>query len=861
MKIHRWRRSLLLFVMFCTVGTIALAETNDTISDQSSNDLEITSGTTESINRQDDDIEVKRQDNIKHMIVSNEQLEPFTYIKLINQTVMLWNKTLDNTQKLTTLKGTMYLTKDKLMTESNDMYYSIYDKQDKFLGYMNTKDGQLVEHPEGNPIKYNQYITISNQGFIIYSDFNQTEKINHDAAFQDTFLAKEKFEHASGVNYLALYNDKNQFVGYINKTDTTEASGKQGMYIPFGKYVTITQKNESIWRNFNWTLLQPSKNVFGKTFLAKGEYHHVNGKIYYSIYDSNAKWQGYVESSNVQVASGPEGSYQSTNKYVSIVKNNYSIWKNFSWHKMNTSQDIFKRTFLVKGMYQHYSGGIYYSLYDTKGTWYGYINAQATKAVSSENGEYQQFGQYMTITSHDYDTLHNFSGKILHSNSKVLNQTYQARGKYENANGTTYYSLYNKSGTWMGYIPSEAGAVSSGGQGAYQHHGKHVTVTRNNYILWRNFGFKNKMPKTTNYSGKTLLAKGKYNHYNGYVYYSLYDNQNKWLGYINANDVALAPGPEGIYQSFWKQVVVTSPNYTMWSNFSWNAKGKSHTVFNQTLMARGRYQHFSGATYYSLYDAKGNWLGYINSTGTRLKDDKIKKVQNLLNRKYNNGNFGISVMSLTDGTTAGINANKQFTAASTGKLPALYYTQKMIHENKKNAHTKHQYTDAINNMTYYSYMRGGAGILQGKPYGTYYSLDQMMNWTAKYSDNQGANFLGYYGSNKYDTTMRHHISSIIGRQWNSPFLITARENALLMEAIYRQNGQLVSYLQHTVYDQQRIPKYLPVKVAHKIGDVGVYRHDVAIVYAKEPYVLSIMTQYSNYEVISQMSKDIYDIMK
>ncbi|MDF0480699.1 class A beta-lactamase-related serine hydrolase [Vagococcus sp. PNs007] len=61
---------------------------------------------------------------------------------------------------------------------------------------------------------------------------------------------------------------------------------------------------------------------------------------------------------------------------------------------------------------------------------------------------------------------------------------------------------------------------------------------------------------------------------------------------------------------------------------------------------------------------------------------------------------------------------------------------------------------------------------------------------------------------------------------------------------------------------QRIPKYLPVKVGHKIGDLDDYRHDIAIIYAKESYILAVMTQnYITYEQISILSKEIYDILK
>lgn len=84
-----------------------------------------------------------------------------------------------------------------------------------------------------------------------------------------------------------------------------------------------------------------------------------------------------------------------------------------------------------------------------------------------------------------------------------------------------------------------------------------------------------------------------------------------------------------------------------------------------------------------------------------------------------------------------------------------------------------------------------------------------------------------------------------------------------METIYNQDGKLVNDLSNTNYDNQRIPKYIPnnVKVAHKIGDLKGYAHDAAIVYADHPYVIVVMTQYVGYEAISQLSKQVYDVLK
>lgn len=269
-----------------------------------------------------------------------------------------------------------------------------------------------------------------------------------------------------------------------------------------------------------------------------------------------------------------------------------------------------------------------------------------------------------------------------------------------------------------------------------------------------------------------------------------------------------------------------------------------------------RQAHTSNGIY---YEVPG--YGWVNKKAFSSDVEKYKQVQNLLDRKYSSSNFGIFVKSINSNSSAGVFPDTRFTAASTGKLPAIYYTQKRYNNKTLNPNTKYLYTDAINQMNE-SYGRGGAGILQNKPFGGMYTIDTILNWTIYYSDNQGANFLGYYAADKFSQPMKQEISQIIGRQWDSPFSITARENAKLMEAIYKQGGNANKYLQNTSFDNQRIPKYLPVKVGHKIGDVFDCRHDVAIVYAKEPYILSVMTKnYQSYETISQLSLEIYNILK
>ena len=83
----------------------------------------------------------------------------------------------------------------------------------------------------------------------------------------------------------------------------------------------------------------------------------------------------------------------------------------------------------------------------------------------------------------------------------------------------------------------------------------------------------------------------------------------------------------------------------------------------------------------------------------------------------------------------------------------------------------------------------------------------------------------------------------------------------MMEALYEQNGYVIESLLSTQFDNQRISKDIPVPVARKIGDADDVKHDVAIVYAESPFVLSIFTDKSSYDEITQIANDIYGILK
>ena len=200
-------------------------------------------------------------------------------------------------------------------------------------------------------------------------------------------------------------------------------------------------------------------------------------------------------------------------------------------------------------------------------------------------------------------------------------------------------------------------------------------------------------------------------------------------------------------------------------------------------------------------------------------------------------------------------------AASVTKLPVLYYVQEKIDQNEYSLTEGLQYVDKVSEFKG-SYSAEGSGSLSKKADNRHYRIDELINKTAKESDNVASNILAYYMTNQFDASFHEEIRSVLGQEWDmSSRMASAQMAGLMMEAIYNQSGYVLESLQSTQFDNQRIARDIPVPVAHKIGDAYDFRHDVAVVYADSPFVLSIFTDQSDYETISKIANDVYGILK
>lgn len=252
---------------------------------------------------------------------------------------------------------------------------------------------------------------------------------------------------------------------------------------------------------------------------------------------------------------------------------------------------------------------------------------------------------------------------------------------------------------------------------------------------------------------------------------------------------------------------------------------------------------------------------YVAWSSLSKEDNRIQRVQELLEQKYQEEGLGIYVKQLETQQVAGVKFDQTMYSASITKLPYLYYVQKQVLDGTLKWTDTFFYKKETEDYDG-AYDPAGTGSLPKEPDGKNYSLKELEEKAAKESDNVAHNILGYYGTDSSNQDFHQEIRQIVGQTWDVVDREVSPQMAgLLMEAIYGQQGELVEMLKQTNFDDQRIPKDLPVPVAHKIGDADDFHHDAAIVFAKSPYVLVVFTENKEMDLIARISKDIYEVLK
>lgn len=212
------------------------------------------------------------------------------------------------------------------------------------------------------------------------------------------------------------------------------------------------------------------------------------------------------------------------------------------------------------------------------------------------------------------------------------------------------------------------------------------------------------------------------------------------------------------------------------------------------------------------------------------------------------GEWGVFVIDLTNGQTAGQGAREMFPAASTIKLPLALYIMDEVAQGRVSLDEPIPYQD--------SDWQDGAGYLIGElSPGDTMTVGELVEIMIRYSDNVAKNMLMHrFAQDGLFSWIEAQGGQVELRDDNDGGLIytNAETLARMMQLLYSDQAfrnpamrqQLLTYLQTTVYDD-RVAAGVPegVKVAQKIGNLPDVVNDIALVWAPHgPYILAALSE-------------------
>ncbi len=235
------------------------------------------------------------------------------------------------------------------------------------------------------------------------------------------------------------------------------------------------------------------------------------------------------------------------------------------------------------------------------------------------------------------------------------------------------------------------------------------------------------------------------------------------------------------------------------------------------------------------------------------------------------GGYGIYTKNLTTGETAGINIDSEFETASLYKL----WVAGALYQQIEDGSIKPQ--DSLSSSKYDLYKKMEIEFEKEeeeklKEEKVESSVSDALTRMITVSDNDSAYLLtDKVGFDNIREFLKNYgfSNSTIG----NPPTSTPKEIGSYFEKLYKgeivdkqKSNELIVLLKSQRIND-RIPKLLPntVAVAHKTGELGGLKHDAGIVYAKNPYILVILTNTNNpvesTEFSAQLSRQVYDYYK
>ena len=246
-----------------------------------------------------------------------------------------------------------------------------------------------------------------------------------------------------------------------------------------------------------------------------------------------------------------------------------------------------------------------------------------------------------------------------------------------------------------------------------------------------------------------------------------------------------------------------------------------------------------------------------------LEENKYSSLDKIVNEYYDQ--IAVSVVPLgKDNAPYYKNENRTYVSASMIKLLILAEFIEQIDNKVITLETKYKLKEED--------IVGGAGIIQNMTIGTEFEYDTLALYMIIYSDNTATNvlidILGMDKINEKSKKLGLKAAQLNRKMmhWNgTENYINSKDIEIILKGLINnsigskkmcQKG--IEYLLKNV-DNDAIVQGLPVgtKIAHKTGDLDKIRHDAGIVYAKNNYIIIVLTK--DFENINDANKLIGNI--
>jgi len=280
------------------------------------------------------------------------------------------------------------------------------------------------------------------------------------------------------------------------------------------------------------------------------------------------------------------------------------------------------------------------------------------------------------------------------------------------------------------------------------------------------------------------------------------------------------------------------------------------------FLGAGSLLYWGGSTRHDI--PAGNGMGREAGSSEARPDYTPLKAELEAYIKSQPATYGVYFRDLKTGMGFGINEYEPITAASTVKVPAVLYLNRLVAEGKASWDDRVVYNSATD-------YQDGAGILQfAARDGDSYSLRTLANLAITISDNVAYRMLvRHLGKDNIAEFMRELGGEMVFPGGQN--ITCAKDMAAYIQGVLDFDrshpdlgSRLLDDMAHPIY-HVGLPGKLPpqVTVAHKEGDISGVANDVGIVFANRPYILVVLSKDvpdidQGFATIAEISRIVYD---